>query len=69
MRWLSEPPVACDLCHKSITGTFVDGATRPTGIWGFMCPSCFATDGYGLGTGVGQKYELQPDGVWLKTGG
>ena len=67
--WIGTPPKKCDLCGSPIKKVFIDGAVRHTGIWGFMCNSCFCLDGYGLGLGRGQKYTKQPDGKWLKTGG
>lgn len=70
--WMGDPPEVCDLnsAHK-ITTTFIDGATR-RGPWANMCPDCYRTEGRGLGTGYGQKYEKQEiDGEikWVKTGG
>ena len=68
--WLSPPPEKCDTCDTPITDTFIDGKTT-LGPWGCLCPTCF-TFGPGigkLGTGLGQKYEKQADGKWLKTGG
>lgn len=66
--WLGEPPDKCDIGSEPITTEFVDGATT-YGPWGFMCLKCHKSFGKGLGTGRGQKYEKQPDGRWMKTGG
>lgn len=66
--WCGPAPEECDICHTSLTTTFIDGATT-YGPWGCMCVSCHAMDGRGLGTGHGQKYERQPDGRWLKVAG
>ena len=60
MKWMSEAPVECDLCHKKFKGFaqfFVDGKTI-YGPWGIMCPDCHKSFGCGLGTGKGQKYNL-----------
>ena len=65
--WIGGDNDQCDVCQKEIDKTFFDAATRKG--WGILCPLCFSRDGFGLGTGRGQKYELQPDGKWLKTGG
>jgi hypothetical protein len=68
VQWLGDTPTNCDIGGETIGNAFVDGATK-YGPWGFMCPSCHARYGYGLGTGRGQLYQLQPDGKWLKTKG
>ena len=67
--WLSDVG-ACDLCKRELAplGTMIDGATT-FGPWGLMCPECHARYGRGIGTGAGQRYEVQADGRWLKTGG
>lgn len=69
-QWLSPPPEKCDTCDAPITNMFVDGKTT-MGPWGCLCSACFLLGpGIGkLGPGLGQKYEKQPDGKWLKTGG
>jgi hypothetical protein len=64
-RWLSDPPKTCQLCHRAIRTAFVDGATRG-GPWANMCLPCHASNGYGLGTGQGQRYDLDDDGNWYK---
>ena len=68
IKWLSPPPEKCDICGIKIIKSFVDGKIKG-GPWGFMCPSCHALDGDGLGTGKGQLYKLQPNGDWLKVEG
>ncbi|MAH49539.1 hypothetical protein CMI37_27200 [Candidatus Pacearchaeota archaeon] len=67
-EWLSEPPNACDLCRRPIRMIFIDGKTS-SGPWGNMCPECHKSEGGGLGTGLGQRYEKQDDGRWEKTAG
>ena len=66
--WRSAPPEKCDICFKPLTWGFVDAATR-RGPWGCLCHSCHAQHGFGYGTGRGQAYEKQPDGLWLKVEG
>ena len=54
---------------ERITDVFYDAATL-MGPWAIMSPRSFHTHGYGrVGTGMGQKYEKQADGRWLKTEG
>jgi hypothetical protein len=68
-HWVGTPPARCDLCHRPIEKTFIDGKTQ-FGPWANMCVSCHRSGGCGLGTGRGQKYTRDPaDGVWYKVGG
>ncbi len=60
-KWMGSIPSECDLCGMPILQVFVDGKTR-MGSWANMCLSCFKQDGVGLGTGLGQKYQLQTSG-------
>lgn len=67
--WLGAERPRCDICSRPILATFVDGRTR-SGQWAIMCPQCRMSEGrIELGKGLGQKYERQPDGRWLKTAG
>lgn len=52
--------VICDLCGNKLldSGFFIDGATKD-GTWANMCPKCFASNGSGIGWGVGQFYRAQ----------
>ena len=59
----------CDLCRKPRGPIQYDASTKPYGQWAWLCPRCFSHYAYGLGTGMGQKYELQDDGQFKKTGG
>lgn len=65
--WIGEVPSVDDL-GNAIVDTFIDGATT-YGPWAMMSPASFRRIGRGLGQGVGQKYEKQSDGRWLKVGG
>ncbi|MHA2384155.1 MAG: hypothetical protein ACXACT_16400 [Candidatus Thorarchaeota archaeon] len=58
----------CNICPTKITTTFIDGKTT-MGPWAILCPQCHKDVGYGLGTGLGQRYVLQEDGRWLKVEG
>ena len=66
--WIGQAPEQCDLCARLLIDTFIDGRTD-MGAWAFMCPSCHASHGYGLGIGKGQKYQKQTDGKWQKVSG
>lgn len=60
----------CDVCRTPFDKVFYDAKTVG-GPWACMCPSC-QTLGPGIGKtglGIGQKYEKQEDGRWLKTEG
>lgn len=64
--WAGTPPAACDLCKRPIMRTFVDGRTT-MGPWAIMCPSCRVAYGPSrLGIGLGQKYERQSDGSFVR---
>lgn len=66
--WRGSPIRKCDLCSMPIQKEFVDGKTL-SGPWGILCPACHRTFGYGVGTGRGQRYQLQENGSWLKVEG
>jgi hypothetical protein len=68
VRWLSEVKAKDDF-GQPIDKVFIDGKTVG-GPWGIMTPLSWKMFGVGkLGLGLGQKYELQDDGTWLKTEG
>ncbi len=67
-RWLSKVKPTDDF-GDPIDKVFIDGATVH-GPWGIMTPASWKMHGVNkLGLGLGQKYELQEDGTWLKTEG
>ena len=70
--WFGEVPSNCDLCRIHIKDSFVDGRTS-RGPWACMCVSCHDRYGVGLGTGRGQRYEVQQWGGdnprWIKVQG
>lgn len=72
-KWMGGAPDHCDICKLDLVDAlgehsathFVDGKTV-YGPWGIMCvgpnrpngKDCFTTHGVGLGTGLGQKYDM-----------
>ena len=65
--WLSAVN-NCDLCGTPHFNVLVDGKTK-MGPWALMCLKCHAANGGKLGLGLGQKYQIQPGGRWLKIAG
>jgi hypothetical protein len=71
--WTSPKPFRCDCCGAPIGTRFYDavvgvgwpGATR----WGILDEKCWIRHNGRLGVGVGQRYDLQDDGRYMKTGG
>jgi hypothetical protein len=59
---------ANDDFDQPITDVFIDGVTS-FGPWAIMNFTSFRRYGRGLGTGLGQKYEKQSDGRWLRVEG
>ena len=57
LGWRGTPPKTCQLCNRPLKQQFVDGANG--GPWAIMCPSCHHSYGVGIGTGRGQRYDLQ----------
>ena len=56
-KWMGTVPKSCDLCNKPLKQQFVDGKTQ-RGPWALMCGVCHSRNGYGIGTGLGQRYDL-----------
>lgn len=48
----------CDFCDAPLTKVRIDGRTR-YGVWANMCERCHAEVGVGLGTGKGQKFDVE----------
>lgn len=55
-KWCGNPPSLCDICKNAIITAFIDGATK-MGPWACMCPKCHASNGIGIGPGMGQRYQ------------
>lgn len=64
----TNPPGACNLCGKNFNGVMFD-ARMQTGSWGNFCQRCFDELCIGLGTGRGQKYEMDEQGIFIKIEG
>ena len=64
-----NPPKVCDVCHGPFTENIMYDAATYHGPWANMCMHCFNEIGVGLGTGLGQKYEQNDQGQWVKTAG
>jgi hypothetical protein len=67
-RWLSTVP-AKDSFDRDIIDTFIDGATTGGRGWALMTPLSHAEEGVGLGTGRGQMYKKEDDGIFYKVAG
>jgi len=66
--WIGTVPERDDFGNK-LGDVFIDGSTI-MGPWAIMTPETWARVGRGqLGTGIGQKYQRQADGRWLKVEG
>lgn len=67
--WVGAVPGMDDF-NVPITDAFIDGKTG-MGPWAIMTPISFSSYGVTgrLGVGLGQRYEKQADGRWLKTQG
>ena len=68
--WRGSKPTVCDMCRCKFSGNImIDGRTY-TGQWGLLCESCHRLQGFGLGTGNGQKYLLHEESQrWFKIEG
>lgn len=59
----------CDFCHKEISHVLIDGKTI-MGSWAIMCPHCHSFYGYKkFRTGIGQKYQINSKGEFIKVEG
>jgi len=66
---MGTPPSKDDF-GKVIDSEFIDGKTK-MGLWAFMTPKSFEEHSPRLGLGImlGQRYQKQSDGRWLKVEG
>jgi len=69
--WSGTTPPKCDFKKDhQLHGTFYDAFIPAYGCWACVCEDCARKFGIRLGTGFGQRYDLQADGhTWLKTEG
>lgn len=71
--WIS-PVNNCDLCDAPFGENEPMYDANILGQWGNVCGSCFTRFGCKLGTGRGQRYELQRQAhsdnkIWVKVAG
>lgn len=69
--WLGGNPERCDTCRVLIGKEFVD-AVHVSGRWAVMCMTCHSNPLIGrgkMGPGFGQRFQLQPNGRYLKVEG
>jgi hypothetical protein len=67
--WQGASIENCDIESCDIVDKFFDARIQQGG-WAILCEACFKKNTLGtLGLDLGQKYEKQPDGRWLKTEG
>jgi hypothetical protein len=70
-----NPVNNCNLCNAEFDGSgpMYDARLLPYSTWANLCEDCFTTHNCKLGTGYGQKYELQEldddKGAWVKIEG
>ena len=67
--WMGLVSLKCEVCSLPLTHRFHDAQLRDFNCWGNVCDRCHKAYGFGHGTGIGQRYEKQADGRWLKTKG
>ena len=67
--WMGSAPTKCQITGVDIINQFVDGQSRARGPWAIMHPDYFRIMGYTPAQGIGQLYEKQEDGRWLKIAG
>lgn len=65
--WCGHLDPVCQISNRPFDKVMYDART-PYG-WANICEATFKELGCKLGTGLGQKYELQDNGRWLKVEG
>lgn len=66
--YYQNPPSNCDACQRPFGDLLFDQRTT-NGQWGNLCAECSSRYGMGIGPGVGQQYQRQSDGRYLKVAG
>ena len=68
--WIGDE--TCSFCQQNFKELglefLIDGKTV-YGLWATLCEPCYAMHGVGLGQGLGQKYQLQANGDYVKVAG
>ena len=63
-------PTTCDLCREPLGYLMYDCRIGPMGSpWGCICERCFIGNNCSIGPGLGQRYQKQDDGSYVKSGG
>jgi hypothetical protein len=62
----ANPPACCDICKAPIRDSFTDAFNPSYRTWANHCPICAEAFDTQLGTGKGQRYDLQSDGRFHK---
>ena len=65
-------PNNCQVCDSKLETEAYDAKVLFEafyGRWGWFCRGCFKDNLCRLGTGYGQRYNRNENGVWEKTGG
>ena len=61
-KWRGSAPVKCEVCGRQFdpaVDKFFFDFRMVTGLWTIGCEKCWSKLGTGLGTGHGQRYNLQ----------
>lgn len=61
-----DAPFTCDICANDLGNVMYDAKIH--GMFGCVCPECFASHGGKLGVGHGQKYQKDENGYLLVAG-
>ena len=59
IKWLGKQE-NCDICKDTLGrfNTFYDGRLKDRTAWALMCKECWQYYGAGLGTGIGQEFDI-----------
>lgn len=65
----ANPPKCCDLCQDPITTEFSDVNIPTYNMWGNLDAKCVSAHGCSYGTGLGQRYQRNDAGQFVKVEG